>query len=639
MRQLIIFLSLIFISSGYNSYSQITNKHEIDSLIDRAETLKKNSASIATIVTVSAISNARKINYLNGELRAYILLSEIEVDSGKYETALSFLNMVGRRSIRADSSIYALSLQKIGNIETRRANYQNAISIYMHGLEIAEKIKSEKIISDIYNNIGSCYLEMRNYEQALNYHQKALIIREQQGWKEQIAASLQNIGNVYLAQIKDSIALPYFQQSLAIRRAIGDRSGEATTLNCIASVHVDMEENLEAKNLMLQALAIRKEIGEIHNQPQLYGNLADVSTMLGDNTSALKYLDSALTIAKITGSKRDIRNIYESYSYTYDEMKDAANSLKYYKMYAAYKDSIFNEKNLLQINDLQAKYESSQKENRIKLQQAEISKQKNRAIYLSLSFILIVIIGALLFNRHRLKANQVLQEEKIMQERLRIQSMIMAQEKERRHIAGELHDGLGQILSAARLNLESYSGRQASVNNNLETALSLIDNSFTELRNISHQMMPVQLIRYGLGDAINSMVEDLNRNKTIAFHFENNDNFPRLDTTIEINIYRIVQEWVNNIIKYSGASEVSIQLILENNELSLMIEDNGTGFDVSMLDKGKGNGWYNINSRLNLIEGQLEIDSRLEQGTVLSVYIMINSNQILSDAKDQVVSS
>lgn len=627
---LLSFVLVLLISTilcvAQNTSDKATLAH-IDSLNSRAEKYADEHSPLAYNVATEALESSRKINYREGEVEAIIVLASLQEDSGKYETALRQLEYALQISKKInDSYLIAKSLQNKGNIEVLQGNFKEAIETYMQALTIAEKISAKKIISDVLNNIGICHLDLQKYDQALEFHTRALKIRQNEGWEKEVAASLQNIGNIYFAQQLDTIAMKYFQESLELRKKIGDKSGIATALNSIGAIYVDYEQDDKAKALIKQAVVIRKEIGELNKLPMLYGNLADIESMLGNHVAAISYLDQALEIAKQTKAKRDFRNIYQSYAVTYEEMKDVSNALKNYKLYTLYKDSILNEKNSRQVNELQAKYEATEKENKIKLQQAEIEKQKAQNILLSVSFFLAVIIGTLLFNRHRLKTKQTLQEEKIKQERLRNQSMIMAQENERKHIAGELHDGLGQVLSAARLNVESLSLKSIGTTDaQLANALNLIDNSFTELRNISHRMMPVQLIRFGLSAAIRDMVENLNKSGSIQFRFDTDDEIPRFENTVEINVFRIVQEWINNVIKYAQAKEVSIQLMLSENELTIMMEDNGTGFDTELLETGKGNGWYNINSRVSLIKGQIEIDSKINKGTLVSVFVPVNA--------------
>jgi len=133
--------------------------------------------------------------------------------------------------------------------------------------------------------------------------------------------------------------------------------------------------------------------------------------------------------------------------------------------------------------------------------------------------------------------------------------------------------------------------------------------------------MPVQLIRFGLTAGIQDMVDDFNKSGSVLFRFDADEDLPRLNNTMEIHLFRIIQEWVNNVIKYAQAKEVSIQLGLSNGEITIMIEDNGKGFDTHLLEKGKGNGWYNINSRINIMHGQVEVDSKINKGTLLSVFV------------------
>jgi signal transduction histidine kinase len=216
-----------------------------------------------------------------------------------------------------------------------------------------------------------------------------------------------------------------------------------------------------------------------------------------------------------------------------------------------------------------------------------------------------------------LNQQRILTEEIQKQEKLRLKAMIESQEAERQRIATELHDGLGQVLSAARVNLAASN----QADSHLKTSLDLIDKSCTDLREISHNMMPSLLKKSGLPAALHEITDRINQSGKISVTIDHDDNFGRLSSEIEIQIFRIAQELINNILKYAEATEVQIQLIVEDSMFTMMIEDNGKGFDKEILNSTSGNGWYNIKSRLNLISGDVEIDTRPGSGTVVTIIV------------------
>lgn len=165
-----------------------------------------------------------------------------------------------------------------------------------------------------------------------------------------------------------------------------------------------------------------------------------------------------------------------------------------------------------------------------------------------------------------------------------------------------------------------------------EKAMKLIDDSYKELRNISHQMMPAILTRNGLMAAVQDLAAHVNSAGILKITADSDAPDKRYEHVLEVNCYRIIQELVNNIIKYSEATEAQIQLLHENDELSLMIEDNGKGFDRRVLEASKGNGWNNIISRLSVISGTIEIDSQPgRKGTVVFITAPIKQENKISN--------
>jgi signal transduction histidine kinase len=513
-------------------------------------------------------------------------------------------------SSRADS------LKLAGNEKVKQGLYDEAVAVYLEALTLAEKEQNRKTAADIYNNLGIVHLNLEQYAKALEYLNKGLQLRQANGWKRDAAESYHNIGNVYYQQVEDSMAAVFYNKSLALHRETGDRSGEATVLMNLAGVYHEAGDYDKALELTLRALELRKAAGEEEKLTVVYGNLCDIMSMKSNFKSALAYADTGIANAKRHLAKRDLMLLYQTKANTYALMNNTAAELEHFKLYTAYKDSVLSEKNNNHVNELVAKYETRQKEDQIRMQAAEIGKQKTEKMFLGAVMLLLVVTGGWLFNRHKLRTRNLLQEERMNQEKQLLQSSIRAQEDERKRIALELHDGLGQMLSAARLNIASL---PASGNQAYSSALSLIDDSCRELRDISHDMMPALLVKTGLVAAVHELAAKTSTGTSLTVYVDDGGLTNRLPQEKEVHLFRIIQELLNNIIKYASATEVHIQFLPDVDKLSVMIEDNGSGFDKNKLETSKGNGWFNIRSRLELIGGEIEIDSRPGKGTVVHI--------------------
>jgi len=199
-------------------------------------------------------------------------------------------------------------------------------------------------------------------------------------------------------------------------------------------------------------------------------------------------------------------------------------------------------------------------------------------------------------------------------------------ESERGRIASGLHDSVGQKLLMSKLVLDKIS-KQKATEDPIPEIIKVIDeinSTINELKEISYSLKPKYLSEIGLGPALNSLCEKVSAEtniKNIIF-IEKPDE--RYTANIELTIYRIAQEALNNIIKHSSASEFNLQLLQNDNRIKLMISDNGKGFDTDVAIKGKGFGLFNMKQRAENIEGTLKVDSSEEFGTLIVTEIPIS---------------
>ncbi|MGB0892118.1 MAG: ATP-binding protein, partial [Flavobacteriaceae bacterium] len=216
---------------------------------------------------------------------------------------------------------------------------------------------------------------------------------------------------------------------------------------------------------------------------------------------------------------------------------------------------------------------------------------------------------------------KLMYEEKNKQKEINLQLIIEGQETERARIARELHDGvvqeIGSVILKSRNILSKMNLLQAKESQEL---LESLENSNQDLRNISHQMMPRALKELGITSALNDLLEGSLKFVNIKFTFDHFNIKERLPAKIEITLYRITQELLNNIIKHSKANEVSVQLFKSSNTVILIVEDNGIGFSIKK-EFNKGIGLLNISSRLDVVKGSVNFEPSPKSGTLVTVKI------------------
>jgi signal transduction histidine kinase len=193
-------------------------------------------------------------------------------------------------------------------------------------------------------------------------------------------------------------------------------------------------------------------------------------------------------------------------------------------------------------------------------------------------------------------------------------------------MAKDLHDGLGGLLSGVKLQLGAMKGNLILSEENglaFNNALNKLDESISEMRRVAHNMMPEALIKLGLQQALEDYCTGLSVSQTFKIDREFYGLEKRINPSIEIVVYRIVQELLNNAVKHSGATSILAQVIRNDQNLSITIEDNGKGFDKEIVMQGAG--LKNIRSRVDYLKGQLDIQSSPGKGTSVHIDCIIDN--------------
>ena len=314
-------------------------------------------------------------------------------------------------------------------------------------------------------------------------------------------------------------------------------------------------------------------------------------------------------------------NIYKSF-YHYD-LKNYRKAYDLFKKASIQNLKIDYRKNASEISRLNVQYQTEKKEKellktRTKKVETELALSKSKNwIYTLLAF-LAIVGGVFLFiyQRNKQKAQQEITAEK---ER-GLQALILAQEEERNTIARELHDGVVQEIGSVILKSRNFLTKKDLIQDTeSKEVLKSLEDSNKSLRTISHQMMPRALKELGIIPALNDLLEGSLALVNIKYTLEHFNIKERLAEKIEITIYRITQELINNIIKHSKADTVSVQLFNSNNTIILMVEDNGVGF--SSKTSKKGIGLLNISSRLDMVKGNVNFDLGPKSGTLVTIKI------------------
>jgi signal transduction histidine kinase len=348
----------------------------------------------------------------------------------------------------------------------------------------------------------------------------------------------------------------------------------------------------------------------------------------GKYTEAEYYLNQALNYTLKIGDPYSVMHIYAALSRHYTTRHDFKKGDLYSNMATMMGDSLYKEENNEKLAAYEAKYESSKKETEIATQKLQLLNQRQWIFGLA-GLVLLTALGfGLFYSNRQAKQKAQFDAEKLKLQTEKTSAIVEAEERERIRLAKELHDGIGPMLSLAKFQLETAIS-QTQFNSIEQESLfqntnAMIDDAAREIRTVSHDLMPNALLMQGLVSAVREFVNRLSLTGKIKVSLDVANLDERLPQLTETVLYRVLQELVGNIIKHSEATQVQIQLIRNDNELTMVVEDDGRGFDTTNISSFKGIGLKNIISRIDFLNGQVNFDSGSNSGTTVIIEIPLS---------------
>jgi signal transduction histidine kinase len=245
--------------------------------------------------------------------------------------------------------------------------------------------------------------------------------------------------------------------------------------------------------------------------------------------------------------------------------------------------------------------------------------------------LLVLAIGMIAFvlqyQRRMLRHQVQLRELQEQKQRQVLDATLQAQEVERRRVARDLHDDIGATLALIKLNVHQFISPMEDKTGGQRIKVQL-DDVMGNVRRISHGLMPAILEKMGLSAALEAIKRSFPADSGTEIEFTCNDEYRRIDPKLELSLYRVVQELINNTLKHANASKITIDLQFNENELELRYADNGVGFNFDELNqsgekKSSGLGLMNLQARVDLLNGTLRYKSAFNMGTKVDVYVPI----------------
>ena len=502
---------------------------------------------------------------------------------------------------------------------------RDTVGINRTKYHIARQLLGNDMYDDAYNRITELKvyfddkedLEMQAYVDLLlfDYHMERLEV-------ELAQVTLKNV-KTHLSTLNErALQLEVISRDLEYNNLMQDYKRALDIANDCFAISAELNDTNKKANCLLAR-------GMVYRQLQQY-------------QLSIDDLQSALVILSPIPYSKERLMAYKLMAENHRTLELHEQAYRYAEKYSRLQDSILNENRILAINNLTYKYESKEKATEIKhleqdkaYVQKSIQQQKRALIVLGLAMagLILGIYYIIRFYSEKIKSAQIIEEqnEKISQQKITelrdklqinsMESMIVGQEVERERIAKDLHDSLGGLLSTIKLRIGNLQDREANPERFYEynQATKLLDVAVSEIRTISQDLQPGALKRLGLVSAINDLINRYQSSNGPEITFQHFGIPKELDQNFAMGIYRIVQEIFNNAIKHAKASEIFVQLNGEGDDIVIHIEDDGIGFDVNK--KYKSMGLENIKSRVNYLQGTIDIDSRIGQGTSFIIHL------------------
>lgn len=620
-RPILIVAGLLFLWSCHSPQSNNKFRAEIDSINNLSLNYINQNKDSFEILNERGLELSEENNYEIGTIRALKNRALYFKEIAQLDSAKQLTYYLIPKALTLNDSFSLAPLYQLAGYLAERENLADSVNYYYSkSLQLYEglndslsivslysdfytfyrksglKQESSRVIDKIYQFIpksenvkkillyqilGAIYFKDKNYDSAYYYFYNSKFINSD-GNKINIAQSLNNAGSAALLLGIYDCAISHFSESAHLFDQLGN-------FNAVASIY--------------------KNIGIT------YYNLEASSKTI------LPYFDSSIYYSHLVNNYDNIAFIYNKIAELYEEENRLDSSLYYSKLSLLYKDSANISSKQDMILSFNQRYQNEKQKGIIQKQKAEIKYKDKQQQNLFLIILLIIVTALSIYlliiyrNKKREQAFKFEMDELINDSETKVLSaMLEGQGKERKRLSEELHDQLGNTLATAKMHLSVL-----DTNDRTKKLMELLDQSISELRQISHGLAANEQKGFELEAAVRLLCENLNEKQIIQIHFNSSGEKFRLDLLTEMDLLRVIQELISNILKHSEASEVNINFNYIDNLLSIMVEDNGIGFNIDQVESGIG--LKNISERCKRINADLQFDTGQGNGTTVIIEI------------------
>tara|TARA_R100000005_G_scaffold95903_1_gene79417 strand:- start:5783 stop:8182 length:2400 start_codon:yes stop_codon:yes gene_type:complete len=583
-------------------------------------------------------------------------------DVGKYQTAIEkFQEAVKIYSKGNHQEDLARNYNNVGSAYLRLGYYQLALNFYLKALDEYRALGLKLEEGNTYYNIGALHSYMSNIPEALNYYLESLRIYESMDNDLDKADVFLGLGEVYLKDNNPEDALKYYKMSEDLYIKKGRPGDLALVQHGYGKAYAQLEQYQKAKAYYQETILRKKEQNDVNDLGNVYNSLAVTNYKAKEYNEALINYKKGLEIAEELKLPALTRGSLIGLSEVYEALGDSKRAYQYRLQYETVKDSLDNVEKSRQLAEIREIYESEKKDEQIS--QLELENQvvnakseanaalaakeaANKLVFIILAIALFVlalifyfyfrqrlVLTKLKVNEEKESHNKEVNQLMVQQQTKTLEAMVEGQEQERKRIAKELHDHFGSLMATVKVNLTTVaSNKEVTPESELQMQhlAKLVDQACVDIRSLSHTMHVGISEAFGLVPALKDLTNSISQSGKIQVSFHASNCAEKLDSTIEITAYRVIQELVSNVLKHAKATKLTIQLTCLEDIINIIVEDNGRGFDADFLMKNsQGMGLKSLQERITELHGEFEVDSRSEKGTTVIIDLPISIEQTL----------
>ncbi|PZV83436.1 histidine kinase [Algoriphagus aquaeductus] len=535
------------------------------------------------------------------------------------ESKVLYLRSLQIREQIQDSLGMAKSYNALGFIHQRKYETDSAIGYFLKALPIFQKEKAELNAAAVLNNLGVIYQNLPDYQKAKQAYEEAIAIRERLEDFRSVIGSYNNLGTVYKYLGDFDQAETYFRKAIAKSVELEDPMNQAISYRIYAMFLLEKGDLDNLEDIARKGLVVARQVNTQYEVAALETALGSALNAKGKFREAKPLLIAAAKNFQEQGSEEDVLFPYFELISVYASLGQADSSRFYSNLYQQTLRTKVEKESKEIVAELETKYQTELKDLQIAEQQLQI-KNQNLMIFGSLGLALILaVVGYLLYSQQKLKNRQLQQEGELKAALAQLETQNKLQEQ-RMLISRDLHDNIGAQLTfiiSAIENLKYFEPIKEQLTSRYDSIANFTKQTITELRDTIWAMNSGQVTWDSLILRIQDYLQKARESKSsIQFDClieENIDRESKMNSSDSIQILRIVQEAVQNAVRYSDASRVEIKFHATKKDFVGVIHDNGKGFDQGTILLG--NGLYNMQKRAEELGGKVEIKSGLGQGT------------------------